>query len=107
MTDYHLDYGAFRREVLQADFMVGEVEKVAERIKDEIVATAPERTGHYRSSFSTRTRKRGGIHNDRAEAQVTTSDPGALAIEFGRSAPDGSHVEGHYTMTRAIDAGGA
>ena len=121
---YRLNRGNFRREVLQADWMLAEVEARAQRGLAAAVATAPRDSGKYSSSFRVRVRKNGGIHKDRAEARLVNTDPAALAIEFGHferrsngrfsqgSADDaaapfrrgGEFVPGHHTMTRAMDA---
>jgi hypothetical protein len=116
---YRLNPGAFRRNLLQADFMVAEMLRRAERVKAAAEASAPVSSGKYKTSFRVRVKKRGGIHADRAEGIVSSSDKGALAIEFGHfTRPSqgaeaavpfrrgGTFVDGHYTLTRALDAAG-
>jgi hypothetical protein len=124
VTTYRLHPGNFRKEILQADWMLAEVEARANRGLAFAEATAPRDSGKYSSSFRVRVRKNGGIHKDRAEALLVNTDPAALSIEFGHferrsngrfasgSADDapvpfargGTFVPGHHTMTRAIDA---
>lgn len=119
MTTYRGSYSGLRRNLLQADFMVAEMERRAQRILEVAEATAPEESGHYKESFRVKTRKRGGYKNDRAEGRVVNTDPAALSIEFGHFTKPGddeeaavpfrrggTFVDGHYTLTRALDAAG-
>lgn len=105
MTQYKLLPAQFRQNLLQADWMVAEMRARAEKVKTAAEAAAPIETGAYKQRFRIRTRKRGGIHKDRAEALVVSTDPAAMSIEFGHSA-HGEHVDGHYTLTKALDAAG-
>jgi hypothetical protein len=95
LTKYRLDPAGFRRNLLQADFMVAEMHRRAERVKEAAEASAPQDTGEYRSSFKVETVRDGGIHHDRAEGRVVNTDPAALPIEFGHITKAGTFVEGH------------
>lgn len=106
MANYKLNPAGFRANLLQSDFMAAEMAARAERVKAVAEASAPIETGHYKESFEVKTSKRGGIHNDRAEGRVITTDPAALSIEFGHLTQGGTFVDGHYTLTRALDAAG-
>jgi hypothetical protein len=107
VTTYRLNPGNFRREVLQADWMMAEVESRAQRGLVFAEATAPRETGAYSTRFRVRVRKNGGIHKDRAEALLVNTDPAALSIEFGHfTANRTTFVPGHHTLTRALDAMG-
>lgn len=105
-TRYVHNYPAFGEQVLRAQFMQSDMRSRATRIKTEFEATAPERTGHYKSSARVESGVRGGPHGDRAYGQVIVDDEAAMSIEFGHTAQDGSHVEGSYTLTKAMDAAG-
>lgn len=83
------------RRMLKSPEMQAAVEARAREIEAVAVATAPVRTGHYASSFEVHKHER----EDRAAARVVNTDPAALSIEFGAR---GS--QGHYTLTRALDA---
>lgn len=111
MPNYRLDPVAFREELLNADWMVGEMLGRAEAGLAVAEATAPvsgepddEHRGRYKASFSVDARKHGGIHGDRAEGILSSDDPAALSIEFGHVTAEGRVVEGSYTLTRATDA---
>jgi NOL1/NOP2/fmu family ribosome biogenesis protein len=117
VTKYKLLPAQFRKNLLQADWMVAEMRARAEKVKAAAEAIAPIETGAYKRRFRIRTRKRGGIHNDRAEALVVNTDPAAMSIEFGHTSNGeyvngvrvhgASHfVDGHYTLTTALDAAG-
>lgn len=106
MTSYRLNRAAFRRHVLQADFMVAEMGVRAHRVRDVAEAIAPIETGAYKRRFRVKTLRRGGIHKDRAEGRVINTDPAALSIEFGHVTDSDTFVAGHYTLTHAIDAAG-
>lgn len=97
----------FREQVLNADWMVEEMRARADRGREFAESTAPVSSGEYKSSFEVEAGKHGGIHHDRAEAILSSRDPAALPIEFGHQAPNGEHVEGSYTLTRAADVMGA
>jgi hypothetical protein len=127
VTSYRLHRGNFRKQVLQADWMVAEMRARADKGLEFAEAAAPRSTGAYSTKFRVRVRKSGGIHHDRAEAILYNTDPAALAIEFGHFenrtesgnfAPTdaagaevpfrraGAFVPGHHTLTRALDAMG-
>jgi hypothetical protein len=110
VSGYRLDPAAFREELLNADWMVALMREHAERGRAWAQENAPVSTepdddhpGRYKASFSVESRKHGGVHGDRAEAVLSSDDPAALSIEFGHQSRSGNHVEGHHTLTRAMD----
>jgi hypothetical protein len=103
VTVYKLDPVGFREHLLKAEFMVAEMRKRAERGVEFARAEAPEHTGHFKESLSSDVKRDGGIHGDRAEGIVSSSDDAALSIEFGHTTTEGHQVEGHYTLTRTLD----
>jgi hypothetical protein len=103
---YRLNPAAFRKNLLQADFMVAEMGLRAQRVAETAEATAHEDTGNYKRRFRVKALRRGGIHEDRAEGRVVNTDPGALSIEFGHVTDGDTYVAGQYTMTSALDAAG-
>lgn len=103
-VSYRLNYAAFGEEVMRSGFMLAEVRSRAERMLAAAEADAPHDTGQYAASFSVESKRDGGTDGKRAEASLVNSDPDALAIEFGHVAHNGTFVDGHHTMLRAIDA---
>lgn len=106
MTKYRLNPAGFRRNLLQADFMMAEMGLRAQRVREAAEAIAPQETGAYKSKFRVKVLKRGGVHKDRAEGRVINTDKAAMSIEFGHVTEDDTFVAGHYTLTTAIDAAG-
>ncbi len=106
MPTYKLNYGGFRRDVLKADFMLAETEYRSGKVRDTAEDIAPRDTGRYSRSFRVRASRNGGVNRDRAAGIVYSTDPGAAAIEFGSTRPDGTRIAGHYTLTTAMDAAG-
>jgi len=125
MADYKLNRAGFREHLLNAPFMLDEMRRRAERGKEFAETTAPvstepddEQLTRYKDSFSVDVHPNGGIHHDRAEAVLSSSDPAALSIEFGHIARFNAqgqfakanepavretHVDGSYTLTKAMD----
>lgn len=103
---YKLFRANFRREVLQAEFMLAEMEYRAGKVKDTAEAIAPVDTGRYSRSFRVRGIRNGGIHRDRAAGVVYNTDPAAVIIEYGSTRQNGTRVPGHYTLTTAMSAAG-
>lgn len=112
MAEYRLDPEAFRREVLNSDFMLAEMTARGERVKAAGEASAPVDThgahpGRYRDSFHLEVGKDGGVHDDRAYAIVSndaqTDDGQSLAVfvEYGTE-----NNPAHHTLLRALDAAG-
>lgn len=107
-TRYTHDYEAFGRQVLRGEDMVAHLRARAEWVKAQFEATAPVDTGEFKSSAKVET---GVMHvpggqGERAYGRVTLDDPEAMAKEFGHVTPDGKHVPGAHTLTRALDAAG-
>jgi hypothetical protein len=110
-TRYVHNYGAFDRLVLNSEMMRDAMHGRAERVQERFVETAPvsdepddEHRGRYKDSSTVESGLDGGPHHDRAYGRVTVHDPAAMSIEFGHRAEDGSHVEGSYTLTNALNA---
>lgn len=106
MAKYTHNYEAFGREVLNSKFMEAHMRSRAERVKAEFVATAPVKTGEFKASARVESGTHGGIKLDRAYGRVVVDDPNAMAKEFGHTTEDGTHVEGSFALTRALDAAG-
>jgi hypothetical protein len=104
VTDYHHDYAAFGRIVLNGDFMVAEMLVRGERVLARAEATAPfdieDKDGtHYRDCFVLKAGTHGGIHHDRAYAEVSNTDmPTALFVEYGNE-----NTPRHRTLGNALD----
>lgn len=86
----------------EAARMIGdsaEFDSVMEQRKNRIRSLAPSRTGAFRGSIQMR--KVPG-KNGVVDREIYSDDPGALAIEFGHVAPDGTPVHGHFPFSRGI-----
>lgn len=68
------------------------------QLKDRAVALAEEhrRTGHYISSFSVSSTRRGGVKGDRAAGELRNDDPVSTLVEWG-----GQHMQAQRIMGRA------
>lgn len=105
-ADYHLDFAAFGRHVLNADWMVAEMRTRAEKGKVFAEAVAPfdpdDPDGqHYRDAFTTGAHAHGGAHGDRAQGTLRNTDRAALFVEYGnRNTPE------HAVLRRALDVMG-
>lgn len=101
MPSYRLDPVAFREELLNADWMEAEMLARAERGKEFAESIAPDAPPYgvgYISSFEVKSGKHGGIHGDRAYAELSNSSEHAVYVEFGNGHDNGDHVLG-----RAMD----
>lgn len=101
---YKHDYAAFGVEVLQADFMVAEMLRRAEKVKAFAEAIAPvgdpatdPHSGRYKESFSVESGVEGEGRHRRAFGRVINSSPDAVLVEY---------VNGDHVMSRALDAAG-
>lgn len=128
MGRYVQNHETFGRRVLNGAYMVEAMRKRASRVEQVFRATAPvgepfepdDHAGRFRDSAETTSGDHGGPSKDRAYGRVTVHDPAAISIEYGHSvrrhdggkfAPRGTgeaypHIEGAYTLTRALDAAG-
>lgn len=128
MGRYVQHHGPFGRRILNGAYMVEAMRKRAARVEQTFRDTAPvgepfepdDHAGRFRDSAATTAGEHGGPHHDRAYGRVTVHDPAAMSIEFGHSVErrDGGkfaargtgtpypHIEGHHTLTRALDSAG-
>lgn len=75
-------------ELMNSPEMVEVMRQVAEKGIPFAESISPERTGEYKSSFEVTSRSHGGVHGDRAEAQVVNTSEHAAHVEW----QDGYHV---------------
>lgn len=94
-----LDPAAFRAELLNAPWMVAEMDRRAVKAFEFAEAAAPVDTGEYKRSFFVRSGTNGGVNNDRAFAELDNTAPDAVFVEYGNGKADGQHI-----MHRAMDA---
>lgn len=104
--DYQHDYEAFDVHVLAAPWMVAEMRRRAEKVKERAEATAPvggeddPHRGLYKASFEVDS----GVRNEptrRAFGRVTNTAPYAIDVEYGSK-----HNRRYRTLGRALDAAG-
>jgi hypothetical protein len=100
-------------QILRADWMVAEMEKRANRIKEAAESRAPvydgpdrdPHRGRYKESFSVEATPRGGDRHDRAEAKVINDSPEAIWVEAGARAYGGIPARpGQHIMAQAMMA---
>lgn len=118
MAKYKLNYEELGRQVLASAAMKANMKARAEAVKATFEATAPvgppyeddEHAGRYKNSARTesgvRDTGRGRFRGPRAYGRVVVDDPAAMPIEFGHTTSNGTHVDGSFTLTRALDAAG-
>lgn len=99
MADYRLNAAAFRAELLNAPWMVAEMDARAVKGFYAAEAEAPVDTGAYKAGLYVASGKNGGIHHDRAWAEFGASSEDAPFVEYGNG-----HSEGQHVITRAIGA---
>ncbi|GAA0423849.1 HK97 gp10 family phage protein [Streptomyces luteireticuli] len=85
------------RQLLNSSMLAVALLTEADRIKARAEATAPTRTGTYRSSFETEARRRMGSRRDRTGAAVINTSKHARFVEYG----GGDDTPGHHTLLRA------
>lgn len=113
-THYRHDYEAFGRLVVNSPMMQAAMRARAEKVQELFIATAPvsdEPDDEHRSRYKDSSRVESGVGlvvelGARAYGRVVVDDPDAMSIEYGHTAPDGSHVDGSFTLTRALDGAG-
>lgn len=101
MTTYRLDRAAFREHLLNAEWMVAEMDRRAvkgyEFARDISPDATPLEEG-YIASFVIFSGRDGGTENDRAYAELANTSDHAVYVEFGTE-----HQEAHHVLTRAMD----
>jgi hypothetical protein len=97
-------------EMIRSEFMLAEMARRGSNIFAVAVATAPVghlprdmHAGRYKASFGMELNRRGGIHNDRAEAKVTNDAFEAIFVEYGHEGDN----EPYHTLFHAMMIGGA
>lgn len=92
-------------EMLRMESMQADMLRRAEVIKSAAVAISPvyrgPNGGHYKASWETSSRKRGGVRRDRATATVRNSSYYARWVEYGTE-----RVRAHHVLLRASQTGG-
>lgn len=104
MTSYRLDRAAFRQHLLNAEWMVAEMQQRAERgqaFAESVAPDAPPYGEGYVASFDVEAGRDGGVHHDRAYATLSNSDDAAVYLEFGTE-----RTEAHHILTRSLDVMG-
>jgi hypothetical protein len=93
-------------EMLRSPFMVEEMKRRVDLIKEAAEAAAPvgnprrdPHSGRYARSFGTSATDKGGFKHDRAEGLVYNDAPEALIVEKGTS-----RQRGHHTLMNAVEA---
>ena len=93
--------------MINAPFMVAEMERRMSNAKDFAEAIAPvgdpatdSHSGRYLASFHVEAGDHGGVHDDRAWAELVNDAPEALFVEYGNRGPQPQHV-----MLRALVEG--
>jgi hypothetical protein len=86
---YRPDY-AGTRKLMNSPEMVEVMRQVAGKGIAFAQSISPERTGEYKESFEVTSRAHGGVHADRAEAQIVNTSAHAAHVEW----QDGYHVLG-------------
>jgi hypothetical protein len=101
-ASYRHFYDAFGKEVLQADFMVADMQRRAQAILARGQEIAPvgdpetdPHSGRYKASFYIADEKLTGGKTKRAVGRVGNSSPDAVLVEY---------VDGHHTLAKALDA---
>lgn len=85
-------------EMLRSTFMLREMARRAEKVRDEAIRSAPvgkrqdRHPGRYKASFHLEQTTHGGAHGDRAAAYVYNDAPEAFYVEFGTSRQQGRHI---------------
>lgn len=91
-------------EMLRADWMVGEMRRRAEAVKNAAESDAPvggsgdPHRGRYKESFSVESGIREG-KTRRAVGRVVNDSPEAVFVEYGNK-----NIDAYHTLGRALDA---
>jgi len=99
---FKLDPAGFREHLLNAEWMVAEMDRRAQagyELARSIAPDAPPYGEGYVASFLITSGRDGGIHHDRAYAELVNYSPHARYVEFGSE-----HNEAHHVLGRAMDA---
>lgn len=107
---YHHDYDAFDLHVLASDWMLSEMKRRADKVRERAEATAPvggegdPHPGLYKDSFDSGSEIRlvpneDGQLRPRAYGVVTNSAPYAIDLEYGSK-----HNKRYRTLGHALDA---
>src|SRR5437899_4645250 len=98
-----LDWDGFREHLLNADFMVAEMDARAVKgyeFARSIAPDAPEIGEGYVASFVIFSGKHGGPKRNRAYAELWNVSDHAVYVEYG----NGAGYQGDHVLTRAMDA---
>jgi len=99
---YRLDRAAFRELVLNAPWMVAEMDRRAQAGYEYAVTVAPVESGEYKESFIIFAGTNGGAKHNRAYAALHNYSDHALEVEFGTE-----RQEAHHVLTRTLGVMGA
>lgn len=98
---YKHDYKAFRKEVLQAEFMLVHMDDRAQRGLAEAESISPHDTGEYAESFEAGSELRRGNGKPRAIGYLRNTSEHAEFVEYGAENTPAYHV-----LARALNAMG-
>lgn len=104
MTTYRLDLARFREHLLNAEWMVADMDRRAVAGYEFAREIAPDATPleeGYVASFIIDSGRDGGVHHDRAYAFLGNYSPHAVFVEFGSE-----NNAAHHVLTRALDVMG-
>lgn len=94
---YRADYRG-TGELMNGPEMQAVLRQVAEKGKAFAAGISPERTGEYKASFEVTVQSHGGVHGDRAEAQIVNTSDHAARVEW---------QDGYHVLARTADTLGA
>lgn len=86
-------------ELLNSPQMEAAMRECAEVVRERAAESVNSDSGDFVDSLAVTSTRSGGVSGDRATARVESSDPGALAIEFGTT------VRGQRTAQRPLRKG--
>jgi hypothetical protein len=100
---YSIDHDGIG-DLLCAEFLIADMERRANAVKAEAIATAPVATtgqhrGRYAESFEVTSGVREGKKTRRAYGRVTNWAPEAVIVEFGNK-----NTPRHATLRRALES---
>lgn len=106
---YRADYKG-TRELMNSPEMVSVMREVAEKGKPFAESISPvgvppddSHPGNYRDSFEVTAQAHGGVHGDRAEAQLINTSEYAAALEW-RNAAFPPYAHGYHVLKRTAEA---
>jgi hypothetical protein len=91
---YKADYKG-TGELMNGPEMQAVLRQIAEKGKAFAESISPERTGEYKASFEVTSRSHGGVHGDRAEAQIVNTSDHAARVEW---------QDNYHVLARTADA---